>query len=57
MDPPDVEWEVVHSIDLPQDSDKRCALVNSVMKLWVPRKAIYFLTNEGTKFFKNDCTL
>ena len=38
MDPPDVEWEGVHSIDLLQDSDKWRALSNSVMKLWVHRK-------------------
>jgi len=56
MDPPDVELEGVHSIDLPQNSDKWLASANSVMKLWVPRKARYFLTNEGNKFFKNDCT-
>jgi hypothetical protein len=57
MDHPDVEWEGVHYIDLPQDSGKWRALANSAMELWVLRKARYFLTDEGTKFFKNDCTL
>jgi hypothetical protein len=52
MDPPSVEWEGFHSIDLLQDSDKWRVLANSVMKLWDKRKARYFLTNEGTKFFK-----
>ena len=57
MGPPAVEWKVSTLLTCLRTVTSGGLLLNSVMKLWVPRKARYFLTNGGTKFFKNDCAL
>jgi hypothetical protein len=45
MDLREAEWEVMDWILLDQDRDKWHALVNTVMKLWLPYKVRNLLTS------------
>jgi hypothetical protein len=47
----EVGWEGVDWIHLSQDRDQWGAVVNTVMNIWVPRKAGNFLTSLVTISF------
>lgn len=52
MDRREMGWGCTEWIRLAQDGDRQCALMSTVMKLWVPKNVAKFLSNRTTPSFR-----